>query len=159
MIIVADSSPLISLALLNKLNLLEELFDEITIPQAVFDEISSTEKPFSNTLEEFAKRKTRKAQNKVALSILADELDLGEAEAIILALENKIDNILIDEYKGRRIAKSKGLQIIGTIGVLIQAKENGSINNLRPLLDKLISNNIYISSGLYEEALKLAGEN
>ena len=158
MIIVADSSPLVSLAILEKLELLEKLFDDVYIPQAVFDEITVSGKPFSHALREFSKRKTKRVKNRVALSILMDDLDKGEAEAIILALENGIDDILIDEHKGRRIAKTKGLHPIGTIGILLQAKRDGLINAIHPFLKKLVENNIRISSGLYKQALELAKE-
>ena len=110
MIIVADSSPLISFAILNKLNL------------------------------------------------LSNDLDLGESEAIVLALENNIEDILIDEHKGRKIARTNGLHPIGTIGVLIQAKKLHLIQEVKPLIDKLIKNKIRISNQLYQKALELANE-
>lgn len=123
MIIVADSSPLISLAILEKLNLLEDLFDEVFIPNAVYKEVTAMKKPYSDSLDKFSKNRIKKVKNKIALSIISHELDIGESEAIILALENNIDTILMDENKGRKIAISKGLHPIGTIGVLIQAKK------------------------------------
>lgn len=158
MIVVADSSPLISLAILDKLDFLGELFEEVFIPKAVFIEITETGKPFSDILHRFSVTKIKKVKNKVALSILADELDIGESEAIILALENSISDILMDEHKGRRIARAKELHPIGTIGILIQAKNNGLVEAIKPLLNKLVENNIYISPRLYKHALELAKE-
>ena len=158
MIVVADSSPLISLALLSKLNLLTDLFDDIFIPEAVFFEITETEKPYSKILAKFGKHKVRYINNTVALSILSHDLDRGESEAIVLALENNIEDILIDEYKGRNVAIVNGLHPIGTIGVLIQAKKSGLIKNVKSCLDTLIQNNIYISNALYSSSLKIAGE-
>lgn len=158
MIIVADASPLVSLAILGKLDLLEKLFQDIYIPQAVFDEITSPDKPFAEALYQFSAEKTKKVKNKIALLILTDKLDLGEAEAIILALENNIDRILIDERKGRKIAETKGLRPIGTIGVLIQAKEKGMIASVKVFLDELVRNSIYISPKLYKHVLELTKE-
>ncbi len=158
MIIVADSSPLISFAILNKLDLLLEIFDEILIPDAVFHEISSWHKPFSIELEKFSRLRIRHVQNTIAVSVISKDLDLGESEAIVLALENNISDILIDENKGRRIAKLNGLHPIGTIGVLIQAKRLGIIQKLKPILDTLIENKIRISQALYQRALELVKE-
>ena len=90
--------------------------------------------------------------------LLQKELDLGESEAIVLAKENKIKDILIDEYKGRKIAKETGLFPIGTIGVLLQAKRQKYIKEIKSELDKLIVNHIRISTDLYATALKIAGE-
>lgn len=138
--------------------MLQELFDEVYIPKAVFEEITTTVKPFSDSLADFSKTRIKQVKNKVALSILSHELDLGESEAIVLALENNISDILIDEHKGRRIAVLKGLHPIGTIGVLIQAKKKGYIKSIKPLLNELLQNNIYISKELYKYSLKLANE-
>ena len=158
MMIVADSSPLISLAILNKLDLLLEVFDDVLIPNAVFEEISSWNKPFSKELKEFSKQRFKQVQNTIAVSVISKDLDLGESEAIVLALENNISNILIDEYKGRRIAKLNGLHPIGTIGVLIQAKRLGIIKNIKPFLVSLMENKIRISSSLYKKALEMTEE-
>jgi predicted nucleic acid-binding protein len=157
-IIVADSSPLISFAILKKLDILLELFEDILIPNAVFKEISSWHKPFSKELEAFSKQHVKKVQNTIAVSVISKDLDKGESEAIVLALENNIPDILIDDHKGRRIAKINGLYPIGTIGVLIQAKHQGMIEKIKPLLDILIENKIRISNTLYDNALKLSGE-
>ena len=159
MIIVADSSPLISFAILNKLQVLEKVFGDILIPVAVYHEITQKNKPFTEELEEFAKDRTRKIKNQLAVNLLRKNLDSGESEAIILAIENNIPNILMDEYKGRKIAKEEGLHPIGTIGVLIQAKRENIIKNVKPELDRLIKNHIRISDELYSTALDLANEN
>jgi predicted nucleic acid-binding protein len=158
MIIVADSSPLISLAILSKLDLLTSLFDKIYIPKAVFSEISIEDKPFSNLFGRLKNIRIMDVNNKIALTILSKDLDLGESEAIVLAMENKIGNILMDEQKGRRIAIANGLHPIGTIGVLIQAKKMGLIDNVKSYLDVLIKNNIYISNKLYTYSLKIVEE-
>ncbi len=119
MIIVSDSSPLISLAILRKLHLLEHFFSDIWIPKAVYDEIAQKGKPYSEELKRFSRNRVKEVQNALAVRLLLDELDIGEAEALVLALENNIADILIDEYRGRKIATSRGLSVIGTVGVLL----------------------------------------
>jgi len=158
MIIVSDSSPLISLAILNKLNILEQIFDEIYIPTAVYNEISKKNKPHSKELQDFTINRVKQIQNRLALQLLQKDLDIGESEAIVLAIENNISDILIDEYKGRKIATAQGLSPIGTIGVLLQAKNEGLVKEVKPELDKLIANHQRISQPLYDKALELAGE-
>jgi len=158
MIIVADASPLISFAILNKLDILNKVFDDILIPNAVYNEITQKNKPYTGELKNFAKDKTKEVNNKLAVELLQKDLDLGESEAIVVAKENDISDILMDEYKGRKIAKEEGLHPIGTIGVLIQAKNKNLIKTVKPELDKLIKNHIRISDNLYSTALELANE-
>lgn len=158
MIIVSDSSPLISLAILKKLNLLEQIFDRIWIPKAVYDEITMKDKPYSGELQRFSESRIKEVQNELAVRMLLNELDIGESEALVLALENNIDDILMDEYKGRRIAEAQGLSPIGTVGVLLQAKRKGFLEKVKPELDELMLHHRRISAALYNKALELAGE-
>lgn len=86
------------------------------------------------------------------------KLDLGESEAIVLANNIDADLIIIDERKARRIAKDIGLNVTGTLGILVDAKQRGLVKELKPLLDKLIKNEIRISKILYQDILELANE-
>ena len=85
-------------------------------------------------------------------------MDKGEAEMITLAEEMNAEAVLIDDLKARKIAKLRGLNVIGTIGVLLDAKEKGVIKELKPLLDELIEKGIRIRRELYDHALELANE-
>ena len=156
--IVTNSSPLIAFAILDQLDLLALIFAKIYIPQAVFTEVSAWGKPYSRQLKAFSMDKVKSVQNTIAIQLLTKDVDLGEAEAIALALERGIEDILIDDPKGRKIAQLNGLYPIGTIGVLLEAKRLGYISQVKPHLDKLIANRIRIGLNLYQQALKLADE-
>lgn len=159
MIIIADSSPLITLALINKLEILELLFKEVIISEAVYEEISKKDKPKSAKLREYFKNSIKTVNNKIAVNILKQDIDLGEAESIVLALELKIEDILIDDLKGRKYAKIEGLKIIGSMGLLLEAKRRGFITEIKPLIEILIKNNIRLGDALIEKVLKIANEN
>jgi uncharacterized protein len=98
-------------------------------------------------------------QSQVMLLERDRRLDPGEANAIVLALELKATQLLIDERLGRVEAKRQGLRITGILGVLLAAKRQGLILAVRPILDRLIGGaNFRISNQLYDEILTLAGE-
>ncbi len=158
MIIVADSSPLISFAVIDKLDLLDKVFDGLIVPPGVYEEVVRPGKIHSVDLQIFLRDKVRPIKDILAVSVLRQQVDFGEAEAIVLALENGIRDILIDDYKGRQTAHANGLFPIGTIGVLLQSRKKGFIPCVRAHLDVLISHNIRISKDLYFKALELAGE-
>lgn len=160
MIVVSDTSPIRALAFLQQLSLLERFFHEVWIPPAVERELR--EPPLEWMAVDpgqfpFMRVESPKDQNHVA-DLLA-ELDLGESEALVLALENSPEAFLIDELRGRGKAIQLGLKVTGTVGVLIRAKAEGLIEQLRPLLDRLENElGFFISPNLRAEALRLAGE-
>ncbi len=156
--IIADSSPLISLAILDHLELLSLLFSELYVPEAVFSEISRPGKPHAVGLRTFFENKIKAVNNRMAVKLLNKDVDLGEAEVIALGLEQGIENVLIDDAKGRKLAQANGLHPIGTIGVLLQAKVAGHITEIKSCLDKLLFHEIRIGPSLYARALALAGE-
>jgi len=153
--IVANSSPLITLAKIEKMKLLRY---DIAIPKAVFDEITKPKKEHREKLYEWGKDKVVEVKNKRAIEYLEIILGRGETEAIVLAEEINADAVLIDDLKARKVANFRGLKIIGTIGILLDAKEKGLIKQVKPLLDELIKKKIRISKELYNHTLKLANE-
>ena len=93
------------------------------------------------------------------VSSLAGQLDMGEAEAVALAVEQRADLLLVDERRGRAVAANLGLKVIGLLGVLLEAKSKGHLPRLRPVLDDLISKaGFWISNALYDSILRAARE-
>jgi predicted nucleic acid-binding protein len=153
--IVSDSSPLIALAKIGRLNLLEH---EIIVPKAVFEEITRSWREYTRKLYTWGKNRVSVVKNRQAVEYLELVLDRGEAEVIVLAEELKADAVLIDDLKARKTANLRGLTVVGTIGVLLDAKERGLVDDVKPLLDELIRKKIRISRELYNHALELAQE-
>lgn len=89
---------------------------------------------------------------------LLKELDLGEAESITLAVEEKAKYLIIDEYKGRAIADAYGVKIVGILGVLIQAKQQGVISSVKPNIKKLIEIGFRLDKKLIAKVLRSLGE-
>ena len=153
--IVSNASPLISLIQLNKLEILKRMYLNILISEEVYKEISHKEQ------RECLQKEIRKAWIKKIkvpkLNVLHD-LGIGEASSISLALQYDKSLLIIDDLEARSFAKSIGLEVIGTVGVLLFAKEKKIIDNLKNLLDKLQIKNLWLSNELYKKILNLAGE-
>ena len=131
---------------------------DVVIPKAVFDEITKSKKEYAKELYEWGKDRVVEVKNRKAVEYLEMIVDKGEAEMITLAEEMNAEVVLIDDLKARKIAKLRGLNVIGTIGVLLDAKEKEIIKELKPLLDELIEKGIRIRRELYDHALELANE-
>jgi len=156
--IVSNTTPIISLLKISRLDILKELYSEISIPYAVFQEIEAGKnKGYYQDLSNIDWIKIVKIQDKQALKYFLD-LDAGEAEAIVLATEIGADLILIDEKLGRFHAKHADLKVTGTIGVLIKAKNKGIVKDLKSLLYELTEKEVWISDRLIDDILKQAGE-
>jgi len=156
--VVSNTTPIISLLKLSRLDILQELYSEISIPFAVFEEIEGGKnKGYYHDLSKINWINIVKIQDKKALKYFLD-LDAGESEAIVLATEIGADLIIIDEKLGRFHAKHADLKVTGTIGVLIKAKNQGILKELKPLLYELIEKDVWISETLIGEIMKQAGE-
>ncbi len=160
MIVVSNAGPLISLSRIERLDLLRLLFEVVHIPEAVFRETAGGECSLPGVSEIKASTwiKRTKIGNMLAVELLRERLDAGEAEAIVLSLEMKADLLLIDEARGRRVAGLRGVDIIGSFGLLVVAKRRGLIPKVAPILEELISSGFRIRDDLYAKALELAGE-
>ena len=158
MLVVSDASPIIALAVCDRLDLLDKLFDRVCIPQAVYNELAIPDKPKSAEIIEWAKEKVLSVKNGTVITALSLSLDPGESEALSLYWETEADFLLIDEKRGRIIAFRNGIRTIGTVGILLSAKQKGFITQVKPLLDTLIGNGFRISDTFYQQILERAGE-
>ena len=155
--IISNTTPIISLASIGKLNVLNELFGEIIICQSVYDEIKAKESyGYKEVDSDYIKVQAIKGTK--YRDLLLSQLDLGEAETIILAIEINADYVIIDDNIGYKIAKNSGLKVIRTLSVLLKAKDKGIIEEIRPLLDEMILKGRWYSKKVYESFLKKIGE-
>lgn len=158
MVVVSDTTTITNLIHIEKLYLLNEIFQGIIIPEAVYLEISAVSDQ-KHIIDATQWIKVESAENEELLNALLKTLDAGEAEAISIALEREADVLIIDEHLGRSIAKEHEIRIIGLIGILIEAKNRMLIDRLKPLLDELIYEfGFRINPKLYQQALKMAQE-
>lgn len=131
--VICNSSPLIALLSVDKLGLLGNLFKSVIIPQAVCDEVFNTSKA-SYEVESFDYIKVERVKEKQFVKVLSLNLGLGESEVIGLALEKNISNVILDDKQARKIAERMGLKVIGTLGILLLAKQKCLIEKVKPLI-------------------------
>ena len=156
--IISNTTPIITLLTISKLELLKELYGKLIIPQGVFEEIEEGKnKDYYTDLSLIDWIEIKSISDKEPLKYISD-LDKGEAEVIILANEIKADLVIIDEKAGREYANHFNLKLTGTIGVLLKAKELGFINKIKPLLKIMKENGIWISQKFINKVLKIAKE-
>jgi hypothetical protein len=161
MTIVSNTSPITNLAAIAQLELLQQLYGEITIPQTVYDEMAGIGKTVPGTIEVQTLPWIRKQQigDFNLWETLQFNLDPGEAAAIVLALELKAELLIMDERPGRTVARQYGLPVIGILGVLVEAKDKGLIQVVKPLIERLIDEiGFRVSRQLYEAVLQRVGE-
>jgi predicted nucleic acid-binding protein len=139
--IISNTSPILNLAIINKLFILEKLYSKIFIPEAVFNEITQfyPDDPVSNQLKNADWIIKKNISNTLFKKSLLIEIDEGEAEAIILALDLKTDLLLMDEKAGRKIAGEYNLNVTGVLGILVEAKKNNLISDIKSVMDELIT--------------------
>ena len=150
-IVVSNASPLIALEQIGHLGLLEQLFGSVVVPSAVVREVS-----VSVILPDWI---TEQALSQaVGPRILSASLGAGESEAISLALEIQARLLILDDRPARRLAQALGLPIIGTLGVLLAAKQHNLLPAIRPSLDALLQHDFRIAPALYDQIISDAGE-
>lgn len=157
---VCDSSVLICLSKIAKLELLKKIFKTVYIPEAVYSEVVVKGKGKSGVKEiSEAKWIYKKAvKDRRAVDMLAAEMGLGEAEVLVLGKELQADWFIIDDERARNAAISAGFPIIGLAGILLLAKQRKLIPSVKPLLDELQDKNFRLSRLIYNEVLKKARE-
>ena len=157
MVVVSNTTPVISLASIQKTIILEKLFGEIIIPEAVYNEIKAKESFGYNEID-FGFFKVKKVEGELYKDLMLSQLDLGESETILLAKELKADTVLIDENYAYKIAKNVDLKVIRTLSVLLKAKEVGIVDIVKPLLDEMIAKGRWYSKNVYKSFLERIGE-
>lgn len=159
-VVVSDTTPLIALAKIELLEMLPELFGEILVPKAVYDEVVGAGKKRSGVkaVAEADWIIVQEVEDKSRVDYLLTQLDLGEAEAIILAQEVQAGLVLVDERKARAIAQRLNLEVVGTAGLLLLLKEQAVITEVRPLLNKLRALDFRLGDRVYNYIILQAGE-
>lgn len=142
-LVIADSGPIFSLATVDKLELLDNLFGNVKIPQAVWHEITLNESvSYYNKIVKYFDGKVEKITTFNELTFI---MDYGESESVILYRELNADFLLIDDKKARRIVENLNINCIGTLGLLTIAKDKKLINELRPIFVEFLNNKRYYS--------------
>ena len=155
-VVIADAGPIISLAVIEHLDLLDQMFEKVRIPVAIWEEITADDsKPKIDEIKTFFKNRVVPIKTSNELIFV---MDYGESEALTLYHEISANYLLIDDRKARKIAEALGAVCIGTIGLLGVAKKIGLILELKPLFEKLLINKRYYSVELLNTILVEIGE-
>lgn len=161
MIVVSNTSPLTNLAAIGQFDLLRHLYGQVHIAQGVWEELNAggTRWPGCAEVAQASWVERCTVQNQDLVTALRRDLDRGEAETIALALQLGADLALLDEKEGRHAAQRHGVQVVGVVGILLEAKAKGVLSTVRPYLTALQqAAGFYIDRSLYQHALSLAGE-
>lgn len=157
---VVNTTPLIALSHVGRLDILKNLYGGIIIPEAVYRELSVKpesvcKKAVDSSLDWI---QVAKIKNQMAKSMYKTQLHDGEVEVMILAKEIAADVVIIDDANAKKHAKYLKLPVTGTLGVLIKAKQEGYVDKLKPILSQMEQNGIYISQSVIDMCLKQTGE-
>jgi predicted nucleic acid-binding protein len=146
---VVDSTPLIALSLIDQLHLLSQLFDEVLVPPAVYEEVvtQGIDRPGATALANCPWIQVQAPRASAILEPMLLGLDAGETQVLLLAREVQPDWVLMDERLGRRIAHAMGLPLKGTVGLLLAAFRAGLITKSHALvaMRELVAKGIRIS--------------
>jgi len=156
---ISNTSPLLYLYRINKIELLPRLFEEIwTVPGVVNELKTGKEKGYDvplagayEWLQVFAPRQTPSEW-------LASDLGRGELETMALALEHQEEIVILDDALARRIAQAAGLEVWGTLRVLLEARKRDMLPAMAVVIDELKKSGMWISDDIRWRIMKLAGE-
>ena len=152
---VSNSSPIIHLTKIGLLGLLEDLFRQIVVPEKVFEECTHSIR-HQNEAAQIINAKwihIESINNTRLFNLLHADVDAGEAEALVLALESNAELILLDDQEARFKARKMGLHVTGTVGVLLQARKKGLIKSLNESAYQLRSTGFWLSPALMHTLL------
>ena len=159
-LVVADASTLIGLASAEAFELLDELFGQIVVSEAVCDEVlAGGDRPGARELSGAIRSGTIKVLSVKPIAALAASLDVGEASTLTLGIEHAgLSLVLMDEMIGRSYARAHGLNVTGLVGVLLAAKREGLVSSVRPFLERLKKCNFRLSDELVRSVIEESGE-
>ena len=157
--IVADAGPLIAFARIGRLDLLQRVVKEIAIPAAVYEElvIKGKGRPGAAEVERSTWVHRKAVTDRAALASFPADLHLGEREAIVLAQELNAQ-LLIDERRGRKSATERGLEVLGLLRILAEAKRRGIVDQVKLVLEAVLTSGYWIDEDLIAPFLKEMGE-
>ncbi|MCI0541637.1 MAG: DUF3368 domain-containing protein [Verrucomicrobiales bacterium] len=158
--LVVNTSPLLAcIAGCGSLAPLQGLYGELIVPKKVAEEIEAGGSQRFGIAEFHAATWLRRWHGPVTpLPLLRNSLDRGEAAVIQLALDQTIETVCIDEPMGRRLARLCGLQVTGSVGLLLRAKREGKITSVRQIIDRMQAHGIWLSDAVIVFALRESGE-
>ena len=152
--VVMNASPLILLHKINRLDFLNKLFDNIIIPEAVIQEIIAIDSPEEPAILSNITHECIKVTNRAAIKSLLGRLHLGEVEVMIGALEKDVSTVVLDDFSARIKAKQLGLNVTGTLGIILRAKKQNLIADLTFEIEELKKAGMYISDDIIQQILK-----
>jgi len=161
MIVVSNTSPLTNLAAIGQFDLLRRLYTELHIAEGVWDELNAGGRHWPGRDKVVAADwiQRHSVQNQALITALQRDLDRGESETIALALELGAALVLLDEKEGRRAAERYQLNVVGVVGILLDAKAHGEVSKVRPHLDSLRRvAGFRLRESVYQHALMLSNE-
>lgn len=158
-LVVSNTSPLLYLHQIGQLDLLQRLYHQVTVPQAVADELARGSQLGIDVpdLDRYPWLQVKPPPERLLLPAVLD-LGPGEAEVIAFGMAHAGDLLLLDDKLARRMASVLGLSFTGTIGLLVKAKRAGALSSIQPSLEALRKTNIRLSDELFQWALREAGE-
>ncbi len=152
MLVLSNSSPLIALSQIGRLDLLRQLHPSVSIPTAVAKEVE----PTLPLLPDWVL--VRELAGSLQPATVSASIGPGEREVISLGLELAATLLILDEQPARRLAKSLGLRVIGTVGLLMAGKERGLLTKIRPELDRLLAVRFFLDPDLYDRIIEEMGK-
>lgn len=156
MIVVPDAGPLSYLAGAGKIELLRVLYADVVVPRVVYDEVTVAGAGMTGSAEVAPAHWIRVVEQAPDAALL-DRLDVGEAAAIPLAAALGAI-LLVDDCEARTVAGERGIPVIGSLGVLLGAKQRGHLAAVRPVLERMVELGMFVSPALRTRVLVLAGE-
>ncbi len=158
--IVSNTGPLVALAVIDRLDLLSHLFDRVIVPEAVhFELLEGGSKQAGVTVYQRAKWIEVKPLTTPLDPLLDSVLDTGEASVLQLAKESGIGLVLIDERKGRKIAREVyDLRVIGSARILVEAKRHGHLDNVENAISAMRKQGYWLHDRIVDVILREAGE-